>query len=165
MNWRELKDKKIEIVGGAVSGGLDSCTVTHWLSAKGFVVHCFTVDLGQPDEESLDAVRDRMIACGAQGAEPARPCAAAPNPCSAPRMGAAPTRFPSRDIDAAVIPLSLWGRRVPRSNCGDTGVRGVTTRPKRAPRRAAASLTAMWPTSGKRPICSTSRGLRVIRGI
>jgi argininosuccinate synthase len=69
MNWRELKDKKFKVVGGAVSGGLDSCTVTHWLSAKGFAVHCFTVDLGQPDEENLDAVRDRMIACGAQGAE------------------------------------------------------------------------------------------------
>ncbi|MCH7787418.1 MAG: argininosuccinate synthase [Chloroflexi bacterium] len=68
MNWRELKDKNIEIVAGAVSGGLDSCTVTHWLSSKGFSVHCFTVDLGQPDEENLDAVKDRMIACGAKEA-------------------------------------------------------------------------------------------------
>ena len=68
MNWRELKDKNIQVVGGAVSGGLDSCTVTHWLSSKGFSVHCFTVDLGQPDEESLDAVTDRMLACGAEEA-------------------------------------------------------------------------------------------------
>ena len=68
MNWRELKDKKIELVGGAVSGGLDSCTVTHWLGSKGFAVQCFAVDLGQPDEESLDAVRARMLASGAEAA-------------------------------------------------------------------------------------------------
>ena len=66
MNWRDLKEKSVRVVGGAASGGLDSCTVTHWLSAKGFSVHCFTVDLGQPDEESLDAVVDRMLACGAE---------------------------------------------------------------------------------------------------
>ena len=35
MNWRELKDKNINVIGGAVSGGLDSCTVTHWLRGKG----------------------------------------------------------------------------------------------------------------------------------
>ena len=51
MNWRELKEGDVRVLGGAVSGGLDSCTVTHWLSGKGFAVHCFTVDLGQPDEE------------------------------------------------------------------------------------------------------------------
>jgi argininosuccinate synthase len=68
VNWHELKDKNIQVVGGAVSGGLDSCTVTHWLSSKGFSVHCFTVDLGQPDEESLEAVRQRMLACGAESA-------------------------------------------------------------------------------------------------
>ena len=69
MNWRQLQDKKITLVGGAVSGGLDSCTVTHWLMKKGFTVHCFTVDLGQPDEQNLDAVKDRMLACGASDAE------------------------------------------------------------------------------------------------
>ena len=68
VNWRELKDNNVKVVGGAVSGGLDSCTVTHWLSSKGFEVHCFTVDLGQPDEEGLDSVRDRMLACGAASA-------------------------------------------------------------------------------------------------
>ena len=36
MNWRELKDSNITQVAGAVSGGLDSCTVTHWLKSKGF---------------------------------------------------------------------------------------------------------------------------------
>ena len=68
MNWRELKDSNITQVGGAVSGGLDSCTVTHWLKSKGFSVHCYTVDLGQPDEESLDAVKDRMLGSGAESA-------------------------------------------------------------------------------------------------
>ena len=68
MNWRELKDKNVTVVGGAVSGGLDSCTVTHWLMEKGFEVQAFTVDLGQPDEENLSAIADRMIGCGATGA-------------------------------------------------------------------------------------------------
>jgi len=56
------------VFGGAVSGGLDSCTVTHWLHQNGVNVHCFTVDLGQPDEENLQAVADRMMACGASEA-------------------------------------------------------------------------------------------------
>ena len=68
MNWRELKDNDINVIGGVVSGGLDSCTATHWLWGKGFAVHAFTVDLGQPDEENLDAIADRMIACGAEKA-------------------------------------------------------------------------------------------------
>ena len=69
MNWRELKDDNVTVVGGAASGGLDSCTVTHWLNSKGFSVHCFTVDRGQPDEESLEAVKERMLGCGAAEAE------------------------------------------------------------------------------------------------
>ena len=65
MNWRELKDRRLTELGGAVSGGLDSSVVTHWLSSKGFSVFATTVNLGQPDEENLDAVADRMISCGA----------------------------------------------------------------------------------------------------
>ena len=68
MNWRELKNKNVNIIGGAVSGGLDSCTVTRWLRDKGFEVQAFTVDLGQPDEENLDAIAERMVACGASDA-------------------------------------------------------------------------------------------------
>ena len=68
MNWHELKEKNVTVVGGAVSGGLDSCTVTHWLREKGFEVQGFTVDLGQPDEENLSAIADRMIGCGASEA-------------------------------------------------------------------------------------------------
>ncbi len=62
MRIEELKGKR---VGGLVSGGLDSCTITHWLRAQGAEPHCFTVDLGQPDEPDLEAVRERMLACGA----------------------------------------------------------------------------------------------------
>ena len=69
MNWRELKENGHTVLAGAVSGGLDSCTVTHWLKAKGFDVRCYTVDLAQPDEESLDAIAQRMVACGASAAE------------------------------------------------------------------------------------------------
>ena len=68
MNWKELYENGSSIFGGAVSGGLDSCTVTHWLNGNGVQVHCFTVDLGQPDEENLQAVVDRMLACGASQA-------------------------------------------------------------------------------------------------
>ena len=68
MNWRELKEKNVTVVGGLASGGLDSCTVAHWLRENGFEVQAFTVDLGQPDEENLDAITDRMIGCGASDA-------------------------------------------------------------------------------------------------
>ena len=67
MNWKEVKSKSLKIAG-AVSGGLDSCTVTHWLSEKGFEIHTYTVDLGQPDEENLDIVKSRMLDCGAKSA-------------------------------------------------------------------------------------------------
>ena len=67
MNWRDLKDNNVRL-GGAVSGGLDSCTSTHWLTRKGLSVHAFVVDLGQPDEENLNAVTDRMLECGAEEA-------------------------------------------------------------------------------------------------
>ena len=68
MNWREFKNKNVTLIGGAVSGGLDSCTVTHWLTNKGFEVHAATVDLGQPDEKNLNTVLDRMRNCGARSA-------------------------------------------------------------------------------------------------
>lgn len=68
MNWNDLKKNNVASIGGAVSGGLDSCTATHWLSSKGFSVHCATVDLGQPDEENLSAITKRMLACGADSA-------------------------------------------------------------------------------------------------
>lgn len=62
MNVTDLQGKTI---GFLASGGLDSCTITHWLSQQGVRVVTFTADLGQPDEDRLDAVAERMRACGA----------------------------------------------------------------------------------------------------
>lgn len=65
MNIKTLHGKT---VGAAVSGGLDSCTITKWLVDNGVNVVCFTADLGQPDERDVDEIRERMLACGAQEA-------------------------------------------------------------------------------------------------
>ena len=69
MNLSELKLKDHNLFGGAVSGGLDSCTVTHWLSEQGIKVKCFTVDLGQPDEVNMNDIIERMSKCGASSAK------------------------------------------------------------------------------------------------
>ena len=63
MKVDELPGKKVML---AVSGGLDSCTITHWLSQQEVQVLAYTADLGQPDEERIEDVRERMLACGAQ---------------------------------------------------------------------------------------------------
>jgi len=63
MNVEELRGKAVMM---AVSGGLDSCTITHWLAARGVDVIAFTADLGQPDEENIEDVRQRVLACGAK---------------------------------------------------------------------------------------------------
>jgi argininosuccinate synthase len=65
MNVDDLKGRTI---GAAVSGGLDSCTMTRWLTDQGVDVVCFTADLGQPDEERIDYIRERMLRCGAREA-------------------------------------------------------------------------------------------------
>lgn len=65
MNIKTLQGKT---VGAAVSGGLDSCTITKWLIDNGVNVVCFTADLGQPDERDVDEIRERMMACGAKEA-------------------------------------------------------------------------------------------------
>ena len=61
----KVEDLKGQQVLMAVSGGLDSCTITHWLVAQGVGVVAYTADLGQPDEKNISDVRDRMLACGA----------------------------------------------------------------------------------------------------
>jgi argininosuccinate synthase len=63
MNINDLKGKKIAFAG---SGGLDSCTITRLLTDYGVRITCFTADLAQPDEESMDDIRKRMLACGAE---------------------------------------------------------------------------------------------------
>ena len=65
MNVDQLKGKTI---GAAVSGGLDSCTMTQWLVNNGVNVVCFSADLAQPDEKDINDVRDRMLASGAEEA-------------------------------------------------------------------------------------------------
>ncbi|MBI6550272.1 argininosuccinate synthase [Xenorhabdus lircayensis] len=62
MDINHMQGKKIAF---AASGGLDSCTITHWLSRKGVEVICFTADLGQPDEANFDEIKERMLKSGA----------------------------------------------------------------------------------------------------
>ena len=60
-----VHDLKGKTVAFAASGGLDSCTVTKWLTEHGVTVVCFTADLAQPDEVNIAEVETRMRACGA----------------------------------------------------------------------------------------------------
>ncbi len=62
MDVAQLKGQTIAFLA---SGGLDSCTITHWLTENGVRVACFTADLGQPDEPDFQAIEGRMRACGA----------------------------------------------------------------------------------------------------
>ena len=64
-NVSTLKGKTIAF---AASGGLDSCTITRWLTEAGVNVVCITADMAQPDESNFDEVRQRMLACGAKSA-------------------------------------------------------------------------------------------------
>jgi argininosuccinate synthase len=63
-----VNDLKGQTVAFCASGGLDSCTITHWLSNRGVNVITFTADLGQPDEVDVDSIATRMRACGATDA-------------------------------------------------------------------------------------------------
>ncbi len=60
-----VADLKGQTVAFAASGGLDSCTVTRWLTDHGVTVVCFTADIAQPDESNFDEIETRMRACGA----------------------------------------------------------------------------------------------------
>lgn len=60
-----VADLKGQTVAFAASGGLDSCTVTRWLTDHGVKVVCFTADIAQPDETDFGAIGRRMRACGA----------------------------------------------------------------------------------------------------
>lgn len=62
MNVQDLKGQTIAF---AASGGLDSCTITHWLTSQGVKVVAMTADLAQPDESDFSAVEKRMRAAGA----------------------------------------------------------------------------------------------------
>ena len=60
-----VADLKGQTVAFAASGGLDSCTVTKWLTEHGVKVVCLTADIAQPDEANFAEVETRMRACGA----------------------------------------------------------------------------------------------------
>ena len=60
-----VHDLKGKTVAFAASGGLDSCTITRWLTEAGVTVVCFTADMAQPDEVDIAEVEKRMRACGA----------------------------------------------------------------------------------------------------
>ncbi|WP_439632209.1 argininosuccinate synthase [Gemmata sp.] len=60
-----VADLKGQTVAFAASGGLDSCTVTRWLTDNGVKVVCFTADIAQPDETDFGTIEKRMRACGA----------------------------------------------------------------------------------------------------
>jgi len=62
MNVQDLKGQTIAF---AASGGLDSCTITHWLTSQGVKVVAVTADLAQPDESDFGAIEKRMRASGA----------------------------------------------------------------------------------------------------
>lgn len=63
MNISELKGHKL---GVCVSGGLDSKTVAKRLIEAGCDIVCFTADLGQPDEENIEDVIEKMKPTGAE---------------------------------------------------------------------------------------------------
>lgn len=65
MNINDLKNKTVAL---ASSGGLDSCTVTRWMTDHGVKVVSMTADLGQPDEINMDEIKDRMLKSGAVSA-------------------------------------------------------------------------------------------------
>lgn len=62
MNVSDLKGQTIAF---AASGGLDSCTITHWLTGLGVKVVAVTANLAQPDESDFGAIEKRMRASGA----------------------------------------------------------------------------------------------------
>ena len=62
MTVEGIRGKRIAL---AASGGLDSCTVARWLADQGVEVVSMTADIGQPDEDDIEDIGRRMLACGA----------------------------------------------------------------------------------------------------
>lgn len=61
-----VQDLKGKTIAAAVSGGLDSCTLTRWLTDNGITVICFVVDLAQPDEPNFNNIKKRLLIAGAK---------------------------------------------------------------------------------------------------
>lgn len=60
-----VDDLNGQTIAFAASGGLDSCTVTKWLTEHGVRVVAVCADMAQPDETDFAAVGERMRASGA----------------------------------------------------------------------------------------------------
>ncbi len=64
-----IDDLMGQTVALAASGGLDSCTITRWLTEESAVrVVAMTADLAQPDEADISAIKRRMEVAGAEEA-------------------------------------------------------------------------------------------------
>lgn len=61
-----IHDLKNERLGVCVSGGLDSKTIAMKFKELGVDLMCFTADLGQPDEEDIQCVVEKMEPCGVE---------------------------------------------------------------------------------------------------
>ena len=57
-----------EKIGVAFSGGLDTSVAVAWIREHGGVPYAFTANLGQYDEEDVDAIPARALEYGAEGA-------------------------------------------------------------------------------------------------
>ncbi|MEL5991120.1 argininosuccinate synthase [Microbacterium phosphatis] len=55
-----------ERVGIAFSGGLDTSVAVAWMRDKGAIPFTYTGDLGQPDEDDIDAIPGRALEYGAE---------------------------------------------------------------------------------------------------
>ncbi|MGN6221122.1 MAG: argininosuccinate synthase domain-containing protein, partial [Microbacterium sp.] len=55
-----------ERVGIAFSGGLDTSVAVAWMRDKGAVPCTYTGDLGQPDEDDIEAIPARALEYGAE---------------------------------------------------------------------------------------------------
>lgn len=60
-----VADLKGQTIAFAASGGLDSCTITRWLTENGVRVIAMTADIAQPDETDFSLIEKRMRASGA----------------------------------------------------------------------------------------------------
>ena len=57
-----------EKIGIAFSGGLDTSVAVAWIREHGGIPYAFTADLGQYDEDDVDAIPGRALEYGAEGA-------------------------------------------------------------------------------------------------
>ncbi|MBX7059180.1 MAG: argininosuccinate synthase [Leptospirales bacterium] len=55
-------------IGIAFSGGLDTRTAVAWMKEQGLLVHAYTADLAQPDEENVGSIPGIATHYGADGA-------------------------------------------------------------------------------------------------